>query len=89
MTRLLELEPRFICGSNGRFGMGLSFLCPCCGDIRIRVFFANPMDGLPPDPVAVHHHRDGETFDTLTLSPEINCAGEGHWHGQVIHGGIE
>lgn len=35
-----------------------------------------------------HWQRTGETFDTLTLSPSIDCSAWNHWHGFVRNGEI-
>ncbi len=32
--------------------------------------------------------RTGDTFETLTLSPSINCEASGHWHGFITDGEI-
>jgi hypothetical protein len=33
-------------------------------------------------------HREGETFDGLSLSPSIDTSECGHWHGSVTNGEI-
>jgi hypothetical protein len=62
---------------------------------RLGVLFVEEIDrdGLPND---VHWtvagkkwHRTGETFDTLTLSPSIDCSAFGHWHGHVTNGEVK
>jgi hypothetical protein len=35
-----------------------------------------------------HWQRTGDTFETLTLSPSIDCSRFGHWHGHVQDGAI-
>lgn len=35
-----------------------------------------------------HWHREGETFETLTLSPSIDTSEHGHWHGHINNGEI-
>ena len=32
--------------------------------------------------------RTGDSFDTLSLQPSINCAASGHWHGFVTAGEV-
>lgn len=32
--------------------------------------------------------RQGETFETLTLSPSVNASASGHWHGWVRNGQV-
>lgn len=84
---------------DGRHGMAVSFECPHCvqrerttGDKRVQrlaVWFANPIDGLPPTDDATHlWQRTGDTFDTLTLSPSIDASSDGHWHGHIEDGAI-
>lgn len=84
---------------DGRQGMAVSFECPCCvqreretGDkkvTRLAVWFANPIDGLPPTDDAEHlWQRSGESFEALTLSPSIDASKFGHWHGFITNGEI-
>jgi hypothetical protein len=43
----------------------------------------------PGDPVilpGVLWTRVGETFESLSLSPSVNCSGSGHWHGTISLG---
>ena len=35
-----------------------------------------------------HWHREGETFDTLTLPPSIDASQHGHWHGFITNGQV-
>jgi len=98
--RFTELEPRWgvdadivIGGVNqhfeGRLGMGVTFLCPHCKATRLAVFFANPIDGLPPTDDATHlWQRTGEDFETLTLSPSIDASAHGHFHGFITNGAV-
>ena len=59
---------------------------------RIGVLFVEEIDrdGLPNDVhwtrKGVKWHRTGDTFDTLTLTPSINCESFGHWHGFITNG---
>lgn len=32
--------------------------------------------------------REGETFETLTLSPSVDASAAGHWHGWVRNGEV-
>jgi Family of unknown function (DUF6527) len=46
-----------------------------------------------PDYMAKHPkqnfwNRAGDTFDTLTLTPSIDCSQAGHWHGYITNGAI-
>jgi len=80
-----------------RSGMGLSFLCPVHRNHRLAVMFANPIDGLPGCAESRYRwHRQGETFETLTLGPSIDASGCQHhdsietpcWHGHITGGEI-
>lgn len=71
---------------------------------RLAIFFDVPIDGGPawagqahkvethglPD----HHvgeilwHREGDTFETLTLTPSVDASKFGHWHGFIRNGAI-
>lgn len=90
--------------ASQRHGGGISFECPVhtqhcvtCGQKtngshRIVVWFENPIDGLPPEATAPHRWiREGETFETLTLSPSINVqvADPTCWHGFIKAGEIQ
>ncbi len=89
--RLTDLDPRWaadydilvghsVVHDSDRHGMAISFLCPCCRDQRLCVFFANPVDGKPhTDDTDTKHlwHREGTTFEDLTLTPSIDEAPEG------------
>jgi len=85
-----------------RRGMGLTFNCPVHRNHRLGVMFANPIDGLPGDATAKYRwHRDGDTFETLTLGPSIDASGNKAdvgehvgmiqtpcWHGFITNGEI-
>lgn len=88
---------------------GLSFNCPVhtakcgtCGQFlpqthRLVVFFANPVDGQPPQYGVTHlWQRVGETFDALSLAPSIDASqyvdattGTVCWHGHITDGEIK
>jgi hypothetical protein len=82
--RLIDFDPSWT-AIKGRHGMGLAFLCPCCPKERQQHFhvpFANPLDGGAPypdedckttDDKIFRWQRSGDTFETLTLTPSINC----------------
>lgn len=92
MSRLTDFAPRWI-NAGDRKGVGVSFECMTghCGG-RIRVLFANPLDGGPPLADDEQHgggpyrwHRTGETFDTLSLSPSVDADVCGHF--TITNGG--
>jgi len=91
--RLTDLDPNWFTTTEGRHGMGITFLCPCCQTQHLGVWFANPIDGLPPATPeclpAPRWVRTGDTFETMTLSPSIDVSGVGHWHGHIINGEIK
>ena len=99
--RLRELHPRWAIDADlviggvahhyeGRYGMAISFDCPCCAGVtRLAVWFANPIDGLPPTDDAKNlWTRTGETFGDLTLTPSIDASKVGHWHGHITNGDV-
>jgi hypothetical protein len=85
---------------------GISFNCPVhtatcatCGQYlpqthRLVVFFANPVDGKPPQVTDHLWQRQGETFEDLSLSPSIDASarieqdGTVCWHGHITSGEI-
>lgn len=99
--KLTDLNPRWACDADiviggvnqhfeNRHGMAISFECPHCRDCRLAVWFENPIDGLPPTDDAEHlWRRDGDTFETLTLSPSIDASKVGHWHGFIRDGLVQ
>jgi len=77
-----------------RYGMGISFDCPVHGlkfplhiRHRVKIFFANPLDGLPPEHGVPLWHRGGGTFKALTVSPAGDAVPE-CWHGLIRNGEI-
>jgi hypothetical protein len=88
----VDLDPHWMVTEAGRHGMGINFECPHCGDRRVGVWFANPIDGGPPaDPEhgpSARWQRTGDTFDALTLTPSIDSSAAGHWHGFVTKGEV-
>lgn len=82
---------------------GVSFLCPHCRDIRLAAWFDVPVrigSPLTPDEASVWRRlaetrlagrvlwtRSGESFETLTLSPSIDCSPD-HWHGFITNGNV-
>ncbi len=74
-----------------REGIGVSFDCPCGCELRGFIPFENPLDGGMK--IGDHHHwnREGNTFETLTLSPSILRSkekGSCGWHGYIRNGEV-
>jgi hypothetical protein len=91
--RLVDLDPHWI-GTHDESGLrdthlGVSFRCPqpdC--EQRLYVPFANPPSGAAPMLAEHLWHREGETFETLTLTPSVDVSKYGHWHGFITAGEI-
>ena len=96
--RLVDLFGEWII-RDGRH-VGVKFCCPSCpaveGAVTLAVLFANPDDGGPAWPneaLALGNNdgkrwtRSGDTLETLSLSPSVDCSSCGHWHG-VVTGGV-
>ena len=90
--RLAILNPHWTTTTEGRQGMGIMFDCPHCWSQKLGVWFANPLDGgIPAGPECAptpRWHREGDTFETLTLSPSVDASAVGHWHGFITNGEI-
>jgi hypothetical protein len=100
--KLTELNPRWFSTGPDRRGMGVRFDCPHCGEQRLGVAFANPVDGGDPAHLMPQHdgvgqvqyrcapewQRTGVTFGDLSLSPSIDFSAHGHWHGFIIDGEV-
>jgi hypothetical protein len=112
--KLTDLEPRwFTFMAHPADGVdirsGISFLCPHCMTQRLGVRFEPVIDKaglmekfhllLPIDDKPTWH-RDGDTFETLTLTPSIDASGfrvnmpemiafVGHWHGYITKGEVK
>jgi hypothetical protein len=94
-----------------RASVGIEFDCPgpCCvskpPERRQRLFvpLANPLDGGPPsDSRRANYTRTGDSFESLTLEPELDfdqpevmlLHGElvrikfGHWRGRITNGEV-
>lgn len=87
-VRLVSLDPRWISVGLGRYGQGLSFLCPCCHVLRVRVYFENPLDDGPAMRAQRTWLRLGTTFEDVTLEPDIDMLGSGHWLGRIRRGDL-
>ena len=96
--RLLELNPRWLSYQNQV--LGLSFDCPHCISQRLAVAFhhsgreqIDDFHILANAPSTNHIWTVATTvkddFETLTLSPSIDCSSSGHWHGFIENGNIK
>lgn len=86
--RLVDLNPQWIKeGAGSERVIGIAFDCPHCiatgaeyiGHCAAKFAESDRLSG----PV---WRREGETFDTLTISPSINT--HGHWHGWIRNGEV-
>jgi len=104
LDRLVDAEPSFYDYSPDRDlnpgagpdrrGVGVMFLCPIHEDCWHAVPFTNPLDGGGAfEPHRVSWDRDGDSFETLSLSPSIRRIPHGlddcAWHGYVRAGRLE
>lgn len=76
-----------------RHGVGIRFGCPCSQEVDPHpdcyIPFENPLDGGPPLPDdRPRWHREGETFEALTLTPSILISGCCKWHGFITNGDV-
>jgi hypothetical protein len=62
-ARLVDLDPRWVAeyGAPDGTKQGVSFLCPCCRDRRLAVFFDSPICGSNPITVKDIHRQSAET----------------------------
>ncbi len=76
-----------------RHGVGILFDCPCRNHLDPHpdcdILFENPLDGGPPvEGGGPKWKREGDTFETLTLTPSILRSGACKWHGFIRNGEI-
>lgn len=72
-----------------RHGIGIMFDCPCGCDSQCYVDFRNPLDGGPMHQKESHSwQREGDTFETLSLTPSILRISHCGWHGYITKGKI-
>ena len=84
--RLTDLSPRWG-AEHGRHGQTLFMRCPVCRTRDVAIPFMNPIDGGR----AVENrtrlwHRTGDTFDTLSIAPEV--VGACCWSGRIVDGEV-
>lgn len=93
LERLVDADPGFFTDGETK-GAGIVFECPLHENCCVGVHFENPIGGgVPSANAKVRWRRDGETFETLTLSPSIRVTSPNHdgchWHGFVKNGRFE
>lgn len=97
--RLAELNPRWFVLEDGGPRVGLTFECPHCRTQRLGVVFHHGASAAIEDQyILARLGADGtrhiwdlsgqDNFETLTLSPSVDCSASGHWHGHVQNGEI-
>ena len=101
--KLIDLDPQFIDhGGEGitkdgepvplTVGIGITFNCPCGCNFPCFIPFDTTLDGkVNPLSGHVRWHREGTTFETLTLTPSIlrpKDKGGCGWHGFITNGEI-
>ncbi len=95
--KLTDLNPRWT--GAGTIITGITFDCPHCFTQRLGVLFENSIDpekwldkGVTRPHTEREWKRQGDTFDTLTLSPSIDVTGnlqfKDHWHGFITNGKV-
>jgi|SRR5579871_810503 len=85
------------CAGTETLRLAVFFDVPICGLPAVsltKVHAEQVDDGEQPGHLADHHigsilwHREGTTFDDMTLSPSIDASAFGHWHGYITSGQI-
>lgn len=93
--KLTDLKPKWFAEAGNPDIVGITFDCPHCQTQRLGVAFKEEIDrdGLPNDvhwsSPGLKWHREGDTFETLSLSPSVDASQSGHWHGYIKNGSIE
>lgn len=98
--RLIDLHPTWwhMYGDAEGIHRGLNFDCPVHGPSeKLSTRFSNPIGTTEPAPGYKHYwQREGETFETLTLTPSLDYTrydnGESRdstcWHGFIKCGEV-
>lgn len=94
LERLVDANPRWVpvWGDPAKRGVLVEFDCPIHEECQLHVPLANPLGGGPPFRGEPLWQREGETFETLTLSPSVRMVGregECRWHGFIRNGRFE
>lgn len=94
MIPLANLHPQFTGFLRPDSGEQLLFDCPACGPShQLGICFTNPLDGKPAAmwPTATWWTREGDTFETLTLTKSTGVGPSIHypcWHGWIEGGQV-
>jgi hypothetical protein len=101
--KLKELDPRWYGTRTSDELVGMSFLCPCCREIRLGVRFSHlaphilQPDGAIHIPTQVWKISGDEPsfsedlhhgFDNVSLTPSVDASSFGHWHGFITNGEV-
>jgi hypothetical protein len=75
-------------GPSFRFGVGLELGCPVHIGCRVRLFFVNPVDGMPPSAPSGSqlYYRTGSGLGSLSLTPEVDVGEHGQF--QILRGKV-
>lgn len=77
---------------NGSTRLAIFFTPTICGNPPVDVGGIARNEWCKADHLSDHHigsilwQRTGDTFETLTLSPSVDCSAWKHWHGWVQGG---
>lgn len=99
-VRLADLHPEFYTWHGDTARIGIIFDCPVHRNTpqahRCFVPFRNPLDGGRPEQRNHLWQREGETIDTLSLSPSVDYTRLDNgqvrdpscWHGFITNGEV-
>lgn len=102
--RLADLNPRWGKDFSDGPITRINFDCPQCRVEDKHQMLSVPFSPTMPDGVLQklgvpwpHPHvnggkvwnRTGDTFETLTLTPSVDCSSSGHWHGFITNGEVK
>ena len=98
--KLTELNPEWL--TRGGKRIGIRFICPHCNDQRLVIGFDKALDGEGYTGIVINREGpiawmmggegnngwsvQGDTFETLTITPSIDVSQHGHWHGSITNG---
>jgi hypothetical protein len=83
----------FLCPHCHTVRLGIAFANPPGGGVQHslettslmwHVHEARTFD-VPP---GFHWHREGEDFETMSLTPSVDASKSGHWHGCITNGEV-